>query len=372
MKSLILFSLFLNLIYKSESKEYTPVVIAHRGASGYLPEHTLESKALAFMMEADYIEQDVVLTKDDVPIVLHDIYLDQVTNVAEKFKQRSRNDSRYYAIDFYLREIKTLQVTERFRLNSTQVYPLRFPMGKSTFQMNTLEEEIELLQGLEKSFNAIHSLDKTLANKRIYKAGIYVEIKDPQFHKRENKANFSEIVLSVLSRYGYRNKNDKAIVQCFDPVELSRIRNELKSNLTLVQLLEANQVMDGFDWTSKDGLERIAKYADGIGPEKDQLINYDEKVNLIQSSQLYRDAKSLGLFMHPYTFRIDSLPRYSSKNYNQLLNLFFKTLKVDGLFTDFPDLTLQYLKNSQCKLKHSFFLTLVFLFISFLFIFQKI
>src|SRR5690606_18036274 len=83
-----------------------PLVIAHRGASGYLPEHTLEAKALAYAMKPDYIEQDVVMTKDDHLVVLHDHYLDRVTDVADKFPDRARADKRYYAIDFTLAEIK--------------------------------------------------------------------------------------------------------------------------------------------------------------------------------------------------------------------------------------------------------------------------
>ena len=78
------------------------VVIAHRGASGYLPEHTLQAKAMAFAMGADYIEQDVVMTSDDHLIVLHDITLDRTTDVAERFPERVRDDGRYYAIDFTL------------------------------------------------------------------------------------------------------------------------------------------------------------------------------------------------------------------------------------------------------------------------------
>ena len=76
------------------------IVIAHRGASGYLPEHTLESKAMAYAMNADFIEQDLVLSKDDIPIVIHDIYLDEVTDVAKKFSKKARKDGRFYVIDF--------------------------------------------------------------------------------------------------------------------------------------------------------------------------------------------------------------------------------------------------------------------------------
>jgi len=103
------------------------VIIAHRGASGYLPEHTLPAKALAYAMGADFLEQDVVATRDDQLVVLHDIYLDRVTNVAERFPGRAREDGRYYARDFDLGEMRTLKVTERLDAGGLPVYPHRFP-----------------------------------------------------------------------------------------------------------------------------------------------------------------------------------------------------------------------------------------------------
>ncbi|MDB6140762.1 MAG: glycerophosphoryl diester phosphodiesterase, partial [Verrucomicrobiaceae bacterium] len=109
-----------------------PIVIAHRGASGYLPEHTLPGKALAHAMGADCLEQDIVLSKDDVPIVMHDINLDTVTDVAKHFPDRKRDDGRYYALDFTLAEIKQLEACERFNPKTGKaVYPNRFPLGQS-------------------------------------------------------------------------------------------------------------------------------------------------------------------------------------------------------------------------------------------------
>jgi glycerophosphoryl diester phosphodiesterase len=112
-----------------------------------------------------------------------------------------------------------LEVSERFNhLNpSLPIYSNRFPMWKSSFQLNSLQEEIELIQGLQKSFSSIYNLDTngelTKDKKEI---GIYVEIKDPQFHKENNRANFSEIVLDILKQYKYVTKKDKAIIQCFE------------------------------------------------------------------------------------------------------------------------------------------------------------
>ncbi|MGI9569930.1 MAG: glycerophosphodiester phosphodiesterase family protein, partial [Desulfobulbia bacterium] len=125
------------------------IIIAHRGASGYLPEHTLESKALAYGLGADYLEQDLVLSRDDVVIVMHDIFLDEVTNVATIFPDRVRNDGRYYVIDFNYEELLELKVHERVdRSTGEQVFPERFPKDKSSFSVPSLNEEIEMIQGI--------------------------------------------------------------------------------------------------------------------------------------------------------------------------------------------------------------------------------
>ncbi len=152
------------------------LVIAHRGASGYLPEHTLPAKAMAYAQGADYLEQDVVMTRDDQLIVLHDHYLDRVTDVAQQFPSRHREDGRYYAIDFTLAEIKQLHFTEGFHLEGkkqVQNYPGRFPMNRSDFRIHTLAEELAFIQGLN------HSTGKNI--------GIYTEIKSPWFHRKEGK-----------------------------------------------------------------------------------------------------------------------------------------------------------------------------------------
>jgi glycerophosphoryl diester phosphodiesterase len=147
-----------------------PIVIAHRGASGYLPEHTLEAVAAAHAQGADYIEQDVVLSKDLVPVVLHDVEVDAVTDVARKFADRKRPDGRYYAIDFTLAELKALEVNERVDVRSGRpAIPGRFPLGKGTFRIPTLDEELDLIAGMNASTGR--------------RAGVYLEIKSPSWHR---------------------------------------------------------------------------------------------------------------------------------------------------------------------------------------------
>lgn len=212
---------------KKNSKKDKKIVVAHRGASGYLPEHTMEAKAMAYAMYPDFIEQDLVLSKDNVPIVIHDIELDDVTDVAQKFPIKKREDGRFYVIDFTFDELQQLNVTERFDPKTgKQFYKNRFPKDKGNFKLHSLQQEIELIQGLNKSTGN--------------NIGIYPEIKNPRFHHKNGK-DIAKITLQILSDYGYKTKKDNCIFQCFDAKELKRVRKELKSDLFLVQLLSSKK-----------------------------------------------------------------------------------------------------------------------------------
>lgn len=340
------------------SKNENKLIIAHRGASGYLPEHSLAAKAMAHAMNADYIEQDVVMTKDNQLVVLHDPYLDRVTNVMEVFPNRSRQvfgQQRWLAIDFTLKEIKQLAMTEGFSLepkNNKKIvgYPSRFPLFKSSFQVATLQEEIELIQGLN------YSTGKNI--------GIYVEIKSPWFHLSEGK-DISKLILQVLKQYGYKNKSDKAFVQCFDPDETRRINDklmpELDMDLKLVQLIaetswnETMRLNDGklipynYDWMFEaDAMSKIAKYADAIGPWKAMLVSSQSTIDNLVINDMVRNAHQQGMKVHPYTFRKEStrIPPYAN-SFENLLDIFLYQIGVDGIFTDFPDLAVKFVKNNQ-------------------------
>ncbi|NHO87551.1 glycerophosphodiester phosphodiesterase [Pseudoteredinibacter isoporae] len=323
---------------KSPSKA---LVIAHRGASGYLPEHSLAAKALAYGMGADYIEQDIVMSKDDALLVLHDPFLDRVTNVAEVFPGRARSDGRYYAIDFTLAEIKKLAMTEIFGKKdgkAVQRYPNRFPMGSSSFQVSTLSEELELIQGLNKS-----------TGKNI---GIYPEIKAPALHRAAGK-DISVAVLKELKKYGYVNQADKVFLQCFDANELERIDRELmpglEMNLKLVQLIAMTSWGEGmsqnalgleiepynYDWMMAPGAaKKIAAYAEGIGPWFPMLLDRESG----KANHMVSEAHAAGLQVHPYTFRADEgqVPK-QFKSFEEFVAYFIGQVKVDGVFTDFPD-----------------------------------
>ena len=191
----------------------TKIVIAHRGASGYLPEHTLPAYALAHGMGADFIEPDLVLTRDGHLICLHDIYLEATTNVEQLFPDRARDDGRWYAADFTLDEIRRLQADERL--------DGRFPKGASRFAVPAFTEMIELVQGL---------------NERTGRAvGIYPELKAPAWHRAEGLP-MEKALLKVLGRYGYLEDGAPIFVQSFEEESLRRLR-ELGSELPQVFLM---------------------------------------------------------------------------------------------------------------------------------------
>ncbi|MEY4566928.1 MAG: Glycerophosphoryl diester phosphodiesterase precursor [Planctomycetota bacterium] len=294
-----------------------PIIIAHRGASGYLPEHTEGSKVLAIAQGADYIEQDVVLTRDDVPVVLHDIHLDNVTNVGEVFPDRSRKDGRYYAIDFDWSEIQKLSVKERVGRDGKNQYSSRFP-GSFGQKIMRLEDEIILLQGINQT------LGKNV--------GLYVELKSPSFHQTEKGEPMGEKVLAVLQKYGYDSAESRCYVQCFEADELKRLKTK-GCQLKLIQLLGG--LKDGSDFAQE--MKAIAEYATGVGPSITALVQWSGGSSIPTSNGLVEAAHAAGLKIHPYTVRVDQLPPWS-KDIDALHGVLFNILRVDGVFTDFPDL----------------------------------
>ena len=303
-------------------KDFT--VIAHRGASGYLPEHTLEGVAMAHAMGVDFIEQDVSLTRDNVLIVLHDLYLDDVTDVAEKFPDRQRPDGRRYAIDFTLEEIRSLRIHDRLDANGKPSFPGRFPPEDALFRIPTFAEEIALIQGLNRATGR--------------DIGIYVEPKSPAWHQNEGKDLVREVV-NALDHFGYKNRQDNAILQSFDHKFLEYTRHELQSDLKLVQLIGDNSWGESdtdFDFLqSCEGLESTAKLADGIGPWLPQVMSISEQ-KTPDISELTARAQQLGLFVHAYTLRADQLPGEIGGIANATRFLARK-VGLDGVFTDHPD-----------------------------------
>jgi glycerophosphoryl diester phosphodiesterase len=321
-------------------RQASPLIIAHRGASGYLPEHTLEAKALAYGQGAHFLEQDVVATGDDRLVVLHDIHLDAVTDVARRFPARRRRDGRFYARDFELAELRTLNVHERLKDDGGAVFPGRFPAGQGRFRIATLEEEIDLIQGLNSA-----------TGRRV---GIYPEVKRPAWHRAEG-IDLAAALLCILDERGYRSRTDPVYLQCFDAAELRRIRVDLDSDLKLVQLIGEN------DWGESDtdyatlkspeGLAQLAGLVDAIGPWLAQLYALADIDGQPVSTGIVAEAQRAGLLVHPYTFRADAVPA-GFASFAAMVDWFVDTLGVDGLFTDFPDLVRQAIEEAGSRGAH--------------------
>jgi len=338
-------------LYAASHTKTDKIVVAHRGASGYLPEHSMAAKELAFEMGADYIEQDLVLSKDNKLLVLHDLYLDNVTDVASVYPSRAREDGHFYAIDFTYAEIKKLRLTERFKVvegKQVAVFPTRSPLWQGQHTVHLFEQELALIAKLNAKNNKA--------------VGIYTEIKSPSFHRNEGK-DISKSVLSALKKAGFNKKSSNVYLQSFDAIELKRIDSELlpslQMDLKLVQLIamtswgltkvyDANEVSNySYDWMfAADGMSKVAEYADGVGPFKRMLISKNSTADKLDISPLVTRAHNAGLVVHPYTFRADEgrVEKYAN-SFEDMLDIFYFKLGVDGVFTDYPDRAVKFLES---------------------------
>lgn len=300
----------------------SPLVIAHRGASGYLPEHSLAAKALAHASGAAFLEQDVVATRDGHCVVLHDIHIDRVTNVVSVFPDRARADGRFYARDFDLAELKQLALTERVDGQGDAVFEQRFPAGPTGLTIPTLSEELQLIRGLNASTGR--------------QVGVYPEIKKPAWHHEEG-FDLAQAVLTDLAKFGYRDTPHEVILQCFDLNENIRVREEFDPEYALIQLIADDSWGESATRYSEllapDGLVPLRGIVSGIGPWIPQL--YTEHNGQLLGTPLVEHAHSLGLVVHPYTLRADQLP--SGFSDFKEIHKFLISIDVDGVFSDFAD-----------------------------------
>lgn len=331
-----------------------PIVIGHRGASGYRPEHTLAAYQLAIEMGADYIEPDVVSTKDGVLIARHENEISETTDVANRAEFANRKTTKtidgvpvtgWFTEDFTLAEIKTLRAKERV--------PFRDQSYNGQFEIPTLQEVIDLAK--RKSVETGRTI------------GIYPETKHPTYFKSIG-LSLEEPLVNVLKTNGYNSPDDAVFIQSFEVSNLQFLKT--LTNLPLVQLFNASSakpydfVASGDSRTYGDlltstGLAGIAQYAKGIGPSKRLIIPADSVDNngdgkpddlngdgvisdadkpLKQPTSLINDAHAAGLLVHAYTFRSDEFflaPDYNG-NPEAEYEQFFK-LGLDGVFSDFPD-----------------------------------
>ncbi len=308
----------------NEDLQPAPLVIAHRGASGYLPEHTLPAIALAHGLGADMIEQDVVVSKDGELIVIHDRILDHVTNAAEKFPTRKRADGHFHVADFTLPELRSLNVHERTDPRTGKLqFPARFSPSDVPFQLATLTEHAELIQGLN------HSTERDVT--------MLVELKDPSWHLEQGH-DLGKLTLDALAKQGFKTRTDSAIVQSFDLAAMRRLREELHTDLRIVQLMNED-TLGRIPTANREhfiaGLDRIAQYADGIGPSVEMLLDLTREPDGLSLKELIELAHDSFLTVYVYTFRTETVPK-EFKSFEELVETFTEA-GVDGIITDFPD-----------------------------------
>lgn len=309
-----------------------PLLIAHRGASGYRPEHTLAAYGLAIEMGADFIEPDLVSTRDGVLIARHENDISETTDVSERPEFASRRAVKdidghrvtgWFSEDFTLAEIKTLRARERL--------PFRGQGFNGRFEVPTFQEVLDLAR------RATAETGRTI--------GVYPETKKPTYF-RSLGLPLEEPLLAALEEAGYRGRSAAVYIQSFETGNLKELRK--RTDLPLIQLLEVSGrprdfTLSGDQRTYRDlaapaGLAEIVEYADGIGPDKRLIVPVDEKGALLPPTSLVDDAHRAGLLVHPWTFRSDGpflAPEYGGDPERELRQFF--ALGVDGLFSDFPD-----------------------------------
>lgn len=296
---LLLATFMLTSVALAEGKK---ILVAHRGASAYAPEHTSAAYELAIAQGADYVEQDLQVTKDGVLVSLHDPVLERTTNVEEVFPDRFRDvvldgvERRIWLVnDFTLAEIKQLDAGSWFGSKSAGATILTF------------KEAIELIRG---------------------RSGLFPELKNPQIYQ-DLETSFEELFLETLREYKLdqpgQDQKTPVIVQSFHEEILRRLKNDLGCQLPLVFLV--SQQMDS-SWLSSEGLRRVKDFASGIGPSK-HLLHRDPEI--------VKRAHEIGLTVTPYTFNSTHvISQFDSAAAE--MSYFLYDLGVDALFTDNPDL----------------------------------
>ena len=320
------------------------VIVGHRGASGYRPEHTLASYELAARMGADYIEPDLVTTKDRVLVARHEPEIGGTTDVASHPEFAARKKTKlldgvavtgWFTEDFTLAELKTLRAKERIpaiRQHNT--------VFDGHYQIPTFQEVIDLSRRLSRELGR--------------PIGIYPETKHPTYFQQQGLALEPELV-NALNRNGLNRPDAKVFVQSFEVSNLKALHKQLR--VPLVQLTSSSGAPYDFvvsgdkrtyaDIVSAAGLREVATYAQGLGPSKDQVIPLDATGRLGRPTALIANAHSAGLVVHPYTFRVennflpaefdsDAVPSDSGNLFGEIAA--YRKAGIDGLFTDNSDI----------------------------------
>lgn len=270
-----------------------PLVIAHRGASGYLPEHTLAGYELAVKLGADYIEPDLQLTKDGYLVAMHDTTLNRTTDVAAVLGMR---DGNYRVANYTLAEIK--QLTVKPVGTAATSYSGFTPSSPDAFRVPTFDEVIQLAQA-----------QSTLVGRTV---GLYPEAKTAD-------ALMEDKILSTLAGYGYGRHSDKVIIQSFSLDTLKSIRTKQRSlGMDLNEVFLGNSAAATF--------AALAGWVNGIGPSIGNT-----GVNAVTESYIGA-AHAAGLMVHGYTFSLSN-PDAAALQYDKYMNW-----GMDGLFSNYTDL----------------------------------
>lgn len=325
-----------------------PLVIAHRGAWGYRPEHTIASYTLAIEFGADYIEPDLVATRDGQLIARHEPLLDDTTDVKSHPEFASRRSTKtldgkeitgFYASDFTLAEIK--------KLRAVQANPARSKEYDGQYTIPTFEEILELVR---------HE-----SARRGRSIGIYPETKHPAFHLALGLA-LEDRLLETLQRNGLNERRAPVFIQSFESANLQYLRS--KSPLPLVQLMDEGALIydsggtrvvsvnipdygDHRGGPRPSSLADIATYAHAIGPWKRQIVRDVGKPALLTTTVI-EQAHAAGLRVHTYTFRNEPAtlaPEYDNDPVREYRQFF--QLGIDGVFSDFADTALRARDQAQ-------------------------
>jgi len=333
----------------------TPIVIGHRGASGYVPEHTLASYFLAMQYGADYVEPDLVMTADGVLIARHENEIGATTDVAQHPEFAARRTERaidgvsgrgWFTEDFTLAELKTLRVRER--IPDLRPGNTRFD---GQFEIPTLEEILSLVRGVEQTRTARARQLKVSAPARI---GVYPETKHPSHFAARALAMEAPLV-ATLVRHGYEGREAPVWLQSFEVGNLRSLAG--MTQLRRVQLIEESGAPYDFvaagdarryaDLITPAGLREIAGYAQAIGPNKSLVIPRRTDGSLGVATALTEHAHGQGLAVHPWTFRAENafLPTELRRGAQPTDRgdlaaelLAYLRCGIDGFFTDQPDI----------------------------------
>jgi glycerophosphoryl diester phosphodiesterase len=306
-------------------------VIAHRGASGHRPEHTLAAYALAIDMGADFIEPDLVSTKDSVLVARHENEIGGTTDVAEKFPDRratrtidGNRVTGWFTEDFTLAELRTLRARERL--------PMRSHAHDGREPIPTLEEILDLVQRRSRE-----------TGRRI---GVYPETKHSSYFRSIGRP-LEEPLLAALARRGWTTASAPVFIQSFEVENLRALRR--RTGVRLVQLIDnhggpadssvsPDMPRSYASMVTPDGLARIARYANAVGVEKSLVLPIDSAGRAGTPTPLVRDAHRAGLAVHVWTLRSDA--SFLPKTYRGDAAAEWRALAalgVDGIFGDFPD-----------------------------------